>query len=248
MPNYHRCRPRPPKKLNRCLKTLVTLLHHHLAFSMDKKRMIGQKTRDDREEFYKSIFYTLSAEGFHLDDVKNLRLKHVQFLLDKWVDDKLSPFTVHKYLSFLRTFCVWIDKKGMIELLDLSRVPKKPTRAVGSLIEYNDWSIAEDFILNMSNILKADQRVGCQLLLMYSFGLSVTEALLFKLYEADGGQWLGVDTGKKGGKLRVVQIEYPVQRELLIYIKSFLLPSQKSKTIIPAATVAKAGKTIFTMY
>lgn len=217
-------RPKPTGKLIPCLISLNKILATHNKFRSDMKKIASNKTQRDRRNFYEKFFRDLHLDGYELPSVHGVGTRHVEHMIKKWVDEDKSNSSFANYLSMLKTFCTWINKNGMLNKVDLSLIPEhKLTRPVKAT-KNKDWSTDEDFWGRIQAVLKHDIYVGCQLLLMYAFGLRSAEARCLKVHRADGDKFLHVHWGTKGGKKRSVPNEYPVQRDVLDFAKS-LVPS-----------------------
>lgn len=245
MLNRHRCRPKAKGKLVPCLISLNTLLSIHNSFSADKTKYISKTTLIERSRFYERIFRDLHNGGYSIDNVKKLKIRHIQYLVKTWVGKDLSASSFNNNLSFLRTFCEWIGKKGMINLVDLSAVPPEKLKRTGKATKDKDWSKDDDFWLVMGKVKKSDIHVYCQLLLMTAFGLRRKEAAYFKPYAADLHVFINIDSGTKGGKARGFQFNDPFQREVLDFAKSLVPGSSKSYSTTPRGYTRKKWKNHF---
>ena len=78
---------------------------------------VALKTMEDRAYFLHSMFrtlwYELSPTTLRVMP-RNFALRHVEALAPYWVDQQLEPGTIRLYLSYVRTFCDWIGKRGMV--------------------------------------------------------------------------------------------------------------------------------------
>ena len=90
------------------------LLKLHNAKHSTKDKGVSLKTMADRRRFYFSFFTELRRETRFKVDPRQLRGRHVEVMVGRWVQRGLSTATIHNYLSFLRTFAEWLGKAGMV--------------------------------------------------------------------------------------------------------------------------------------
>jgi integrase len=197
---------------------------------------VSFKTRDDRAYFlfsmFKTLWYVLTPRMTVMP--RNFALNHVQPLVDHWVDEQnLAPSTVRLYLSYVRTFCEWIGKRGMVHeperfVADASRVKR-----VYAAKDDRSWEahgvIAADKIAEMEAICPY---AGCQAGLADAYALRPKEAFMLRPHLAERDGYLMVSTeedtdryvacaqlevkrGTKGGRVRWVPIDTPKKRAAL---------------------------------
>jgi hypothetical protein len=95
---------------------LQRLIREHNHLHATKRKGVSFKTMADRANFLFHFFGEL-----HYNDQKCFKLcpeslnnTHVKFMVERWVKQGAPASTLQLRLSFLRTFCGWIHKDGMI--------------------------------------------------------------------------------------------------------------------------------------
>ncbi|HEX5685703.1 MAG TPA: phage integrase N-terminal domain-containing protein [Ideonella sp.] len=231
---------------------LAALLKLHNGKHSTKDKGVSFKTMADRQRFYFGFFAELRRETRFKIDPRQLRGKHVEAMVERWVERGLSTATIHNYLSFLRTFAEWLGKCGMV---------REPAFYVGSESPHahrhqiatvdQSWSThGVDIEATIQKVAQVDSWVGLQLELCHRFGLRPKEARHFRPHEAERtrAQALPADAeahpecdtfvrllqGTKGGRLRDVPVTTDEQRELLARLK---------RLVPPGGYVGRANKT-----
>ena len=94
------------------LEALFTL-HNHLHSA--KPKGVADKTQVERERMLSHFFEELQQHTpYRQVDPRQLGNRHVQAVVQRWVQRGLSTATIHCYLSMLRTFGGWIGKPGLV--------------------------------------------------------------------------------------------------------------------------------------
>ncbi|HTR24389.1 MAG TPA: hypothetical protein VMI10_10420 [Terriglobales bacterium] len=198
---------------------------------------VAFKTMEDRAYFLHSMFRTLWNE---LSPTKlrvmprNFALRHVEALVPYWVDQQLEPGTIRLYLSYVRTFCDWIRKRGMVH--EPERYVDDPARVkrVYAAKEDRGWRshgvAAQEKIAEMEAICPY---AGCQAEMSVAYALRPKEAMMIRPHEAERNGRIAVTTvedpkryaelraqlevkrGTKGGRMRLVPIDTPEKRAVL---------------------------------
>ena len=205
------------------LKSLHVVLKEHNGSVSNKTKRASDSTIRKREIYLSKMFTVLGTEGFELEDVKNLKRKHVDVLCSKWERDGLAPATIQLYLSILRVFCGWIGKGGMVQAS--AKMVSTPDRARRSPAAQTDKSwetsgvTAEELIQRMREI---NPRMAVIMKLARVFGLRLQEAYMIKPHQADKDKYLMVNWGTKGGKRRrSVPINSQNQKDAIEEAKQF---------------------------
>ena len=80
-----------------------------------KNKGVSFKTMHDRQRMVVSFFRELRHETPYRNlDPRQLANRHIEAMVARWLERRLSTATIHNYLSFLRTFAGWIGKAGMV--------------------------------------------------------------------------------------------------------------------------------------
>ena len=189
------------------------------------------QTREDRARFYFRFFRELRSQGRFVDP-RQLGERHVRIVVGLWVEQHLTPATMQKYLSHLRTFATWIGKPGLV------RAPQAylPNEALfrRSYVAQVDkgWDAqgidADDLITRIQSF---DHYVGAQLCAMRAFGLRPKEVAMLRPADSvvsadvvpaivrafDLGNsvthYLLVERGTKGGRTRYIPINTPERQQ-----------------------------------
>lgn len=205
-------------------KSLVRVLAEHNHTSIRRLpnggralvRKVGDRTREERQRILFQCFRELRELGYRLEDVRNLRTKHIEALMKYWEAKGRSAATLQCNLSTLRALSIWIGKPSLIGPGE--NYVNNPACLKRSYATTRDktWSGNEvDFREIIKKIEKEDKHVAMQLRLEKAFGLRVKEALLFRPYLADQKTFIAVNYGTKNGRPRIVPVSTAEQRQLL---------------------------------
>lgn len=220
-----------------------------------KDKGVSFKTKDDRATFLFSVFKTLYRANPRFGvEPRNFADRHVKYLVACWVGRGLSPGTLQVYMSYLRAFCEWIHRPGMV--LPLERYPSDSALAKRTCVAHEDKSWIGHGIVpveKLAEIRAYDARVACCLRNCLADGMRVKEALMLRphLAERDGqlfvtsdsramkcGTYLELKRGTKGGRVRWVPIDTPEKRAALDEAKQ-LLKSETGHLGDPTKTLAQ---------
>lgn len=172
---------------------------------------LSVKTQKFRTQAICKSFEELRQNGYALQSPFALKQKHVRFLVDFWVKSKLSGGTIENKLTYLRALSEWIYKPGLVGTL-ADYVDREALNLVRTYVAQEDKSWEGhgiDAAAKIAEIAVTDANVAIQLKLQAAFGLRVEESFLLRPAEAvrDDGL-LSVTRGTKGGRNRVVPIEF----------------------------------------
>lgn len=220
---------------------LSALLKLHNAKHSTKDKGVSRKTMADRSRFYFSFFVELRRETRFKVEPRQLRGRHVEVMVERWVKRGLSTATIHNYLSFLRTFAEWLGKAGMVREPAFYVGPDSP-HAHRHQVATTDKSWTEkgiDIEALIERVAQTDMWVGLQLELCHRFGLRPKEARHFRPHDAERtrGQanpadaaahpecksFVRFEHGTKGGRARDVPVTTDAQSRLLARLR-FLVP------------------------
>lgn len=183
-----------------------------------KNKIVGLETQNRRYEILLLSFKQLRGMGFKFEAPRNLKRKHVDALVDAWVDCCMSPSTLANRLSVLRIFCGWIGKQNMVgPAEDVVRNPKSVRREQVAKFDKSWSSHGVDIDIMIATISAHDWRVGIQVKLIRAFGLRMREAVMFKPLKAVDlvMRTVTIRDGTKGGRERTLSIRKPEQMRVL---------------------------------
>ncbi|MFM0007364.1 integrase domain-containing protein [Paraburkholderia dipogonis] len=190
------------------LTTNVNRVHSRTRIS---SKPLSIKTQSFRTMAICRSFEELRQNGYALQSPYSLKQKHVQFLVDFWVKQKLTGGTIENKLTYLRALSEWMKKPTLVGTL-ADYVDREVHDLVRSYVAQEDRSWEGNGIdaeAKINEIAATDPHVAVQLKLQAAFGLRVEESCLLRPAEAvrDDGM-LNVTRGTKGGRQRVVPIEF----------------------------------------
>jgi integrase len=201
---------------------LQSFIDKYNSKRFDNGRVASHKTQNERAKFLFKLFNDLHALGYHVEP-KNFKEKHIKVICQKFEDDGIAAATIQTYLSFIRAFCSWIGKAGMMG--DISEYFSDVNRLKRSYQASYDksWDIPEiekERIIN--DLLRLYPYVGMQLLLQDAFGLRRKEAMMLRPFVSEKNGQLHVFEGTKGGKPRVITTESEYQKFVIELAKGLV--------------------------
>lgn len=183
-------------------------------------------TKSERFKTVRLVDKQLLELGYRGLELKGLKPKHIDALLQKWQSDGLSPGTVKNRMTHVRWLAEKIDKKGVV-----------PSSNAALGIERRSYVTNENKGKTLSEKqlnLITDQHVKMSLRLQVAFGLRREEAMKIQPEKADHSDHLMLDASWcKGGRDRTIPIFNEAQRELLKEAKALargrsLIPVQRT--------------------
>jgi site-specific recombinase XerC len=201
-------------------RELQDIIAQHNDRHAVKNKSVSYKTMRERSSFYVSFFTELRSNEERCYKITPSRIagRHIQFMVNRWVERELAPNTIHDYLSKLRVFAEWLGKDGLVR--DATFYVSNPALVNRTYSPENDksWSAhGVDCNALIAQITEADLFVGAQLAMCLAFGLRVNEAIMFQPFigvSADGSI-LTLVRGTKGGRKRDVPIDTEEKRHAL---------------------------------
>ena len=219
--------------------SLATVLKEHNRIKATDGTKASFETMEKRSSVLFRTFTDLRAMGYKLDDVKQLRGRHVEALTKHWADKRLAPSTLQNNLSTLRTFSCWIGKEGMVEGAETYYPHGEAARSSINTAD-KSWSAnGVSLEAKLAEIRMIDERVALQVELQARFGIRVKESVMLRPHLADKGAYLAVSIGTKGGRDRTVPIDSEKKRELLDRARAFA-DSPTASTSNPALSLKQA--------
>lgn len=170
-------------------------------------------TRNSRKKLLNLIADQLIAGGYKLTDPSGLKPKHIDYLVQRWMAERLSASTIKNRMSQLRWLATQIDKKNIIaKSNDSYLIPLRQNKPEGKAKTLDKQKLA---LIN-------DPHTRFSLRLQEQFGLRREECIKFMASYADRGDHIALKSSwTKGGRARVVPITRDSQRQLLNEIKVF---------------------------
>ncbi|ASW03829.1 phage integrase N-terminal domain-containing protein [Paraburkholderia aromaticivorans] len=206
-------------------------------------RRAADKTREARANILYQGFQDLRILGYRFDTITSFRQKHMQALVDKWLDERKAASTIQNRITTFRIFCNWIGKQGLIG--PTAQYVKDPKRAKRTLSAQTDksWSgNGVDVDDKLAEIRRADERAGLMLLAGRTWGLRRLEMVCIRPYATvvvggttkivafsdvkvsreelkaaivASGSGLPIKKGTKGGRYRVLPLDTPEKLDVL---------------------------------
>jgi site-specific recombinase XerC len=208
-----------------------------------KNKGVSFKTMHDRQRMVVSFFRELRHETPYRNlDPRQLANRHIEAMVARWLERRLSTATIHNYLSFLRTFAGWIGKSGMVREPEFYVGADSPHAHRSEVAtEDRSWSAMNvDIAAKIAEIARFDHWVGLQLELEAGFGLRGKEARHLKPHGAivtcdaasprdaaafpECRTFLHISAGSKGGRPRDIPIQTQAQQELLDRVMKLVPP------------------------
>jgi integrase len=228
----------------------VLKLHNYRHAAKDKN--VSGETSVDRSRFYYSFFAELNNKTKYFADPRQLAGRHVELMVERWLDRHLATATIHNYLSFLRTFSGWIGKPGMV-LPPGHYVGEDSIHAHRHQIATEDhsWSARGiDAEKKIAEVSAVDHWVGLQLEICFRFGARPKEARFLRPHSAlvqrdmasprdaiaypEAEEFVRFVCGTKGGRLRDVPLLNAEQRALI---------KRLQQAVTPGGYVGRPGRT-----
>lgn len=186
-------------------------MNQRLAFETKYDYMVG----------IKKMAEDLHVGGYPLSNIKDIKPKHVEYLIQEWKKTSLSNATIKNRLSQVRFLAEQIKKPNLISKSnnDLNIAKRTYIAKESKAIHSFDSSKFENPFICYS------------VQLQQQFGLRREESIKFIASYADKGDYIQLkDSWTKGGIARAVPITTDEQRALLNEIKSVI---GRGKSLIP---------------
>lgn len=204
---------------------LFAILNMLLAANAHKRvngRQASERTAEAAGEVLHTIFRLLVELGYRLEDPRNISEKHIRVLCVEWYRLNLAPKTMQGYLSSLRIFCGWIGKKGLVKdiYFYLPDVPRENLQVNNVAKRSKSWAeFGIDVGAKVAEAMALDWRFGLMIMAQVAFGLRLIEVLQMNPWKCDKGDKFSAYK-TKGGRPRDIDIDTPVQRAVMDFIKS----------------------------
>lgn len=187
-------------------------------------------TQAGREHLLAAIANQLEEMGFRHMGAQSLKPKHIEKLVQRWLQEKRSMGTIKNRMSALRWWAQKIGKENVVARGNSSY-------AIADRVYVTNVSKAKE--LDTEKLGRVhDQSIRISLRLQAAFGLRCEESIKIIPSWADRGDWLVLkDSWTKGGRSREVPIRTEEQRQLLAEAKAL----SKGKSLVgPGYTTYRA--------
>ncbi|MCA7888661.1 integrase domain-containing protein [Burkholderia contaminans] len=221
---------------------LLVLFDQHVAeihsTTRISKRALSIKTQEYRATAICKAFVELREGGFALQTPWSLKTKHVEYLVDRWVQDQQSGGTIENKLTYLRALAQWLGKANLVGTLG-DYVDRREAGLERSYVAMEDKSWAAngvDAVAKIEEIARTCPYTAVQLKLQAAFGLRVEESFMLRPTEAvRDPHMLAVTRGTKGGRPR----EVPIERKIAILEEAARLSNGVTGSTIPTGRTLK---------
>ena len=181
-------------------------------------------TRAEREKVLDMSMKQL-VERFKINDVHQLKSKHINYLVEQWKNEGKTEGTLKNRMSNLRWLAKKINKQNIVE-----RDNKSYGIADRQYVN-NDKNIAKNLDENKVNQI-SDPYTKLSLELQEKFGLRREEAIKFQIDYAYRVDHIALkSTWCKGGRPREIPIRTDEQRAVLEQVRRFCIEN-KCKSLI----------------
>jgi len=194
----------------------------HSIIQLTKHNKDGSfKTQANRKERLLLIADQLAEGGYKIFHIKQLKYKHVKFLVNRWLQEQKDPGTMKNRMTDLR----WVMKKfGKTDVIPTANAALNIPNRRYVTNEDKSISISEG---DLSRI--TDQNLKMSLILQREFGLRREESIKIRINQAVVGDELRLKgSWCKNGRPRTIKIEYPEQWQAIEQVKAFVGASQRA--------------------
>ena len=210
----------------------MSTLKYQLQGLMKRNPDGGYSVKAERHKILSQVANQLKEGGYKLPSQNSLKPKHVEYLVERWKSEKLSPSTIKNRMAHVRW---WAEKIGKSSMLPKSN--SGSNHAIKLDIEKRSYvpteSKAKD--LDLEKLAKVDNsNVKLSLKLQKEFGLRREEAIKFRpSYAVRGDKLVLKASWCKGGRARELPIRTESQREVLREVQQAagsgsLIPNDKT--------------------
>ncbi|MFM0632172.1 integrase domain-containing protein [Paraburkholderia xenovorans] len=189
-------------------------------------RQASHRTKELNARVLFAIFKTLHHKLNRPIHPRNLAEAHIKLLAQYWYTENKAPATMRNELSVLRKFSRWIGKPNLAKPLQYYLPDASPERVKPKAVAdaTRSWSGNRiDVEVKLREAFEIDDRFGMIIAMQLAFGLRKKEACSFQPWVSDqrdlGRAAIIVCDGSKGGRQRIIPIEFPFQIVVLDYVK-----------------------------
>ena len=228
-------------------RELNTLFGSNLDKSFGRPHLMGApidlKVQAAQATNLIAILCELRKAKFEITSVYKIKEKHVEFLIQKWVDEDQKRQVIERKIACIRLLGFWTRRPNVIKKLHqypiLDRLFGEPDfEEEDSLWQASGFSV--DGVIEEA--LLEDVFIGTQLKLMIILGLDIADALLVRplepLIHEGNFFYVTLENGKKSGRRYKVQsFNFDFESKVLDDAKAFV--NGKSNTLIPSEYTLK---------
>lgn len=202
-------------------------LNYSLKCLINRNRDGSFGTRSEREKVLDMAMSQLVKAGFNqLYDVREIKSKHIDKLVEIWKSQNLSSGTMKNRMSYLRWLAEKIGKQNIVKRSNSSYNIDERKYVVNHTNKAKKLSTSDLDVLE-SKFLKYSLR------LQQEFGLRREESMKFQVSFADRESEIVLKASwTKGGRARTIPVRTESQRELLNEIHAFCRLNH-TKSLIP---------------
>lgn len=206
-------------------KSALRKAYYSASQAIDKANLSFQ-SENDYKQILKHGLTQLNEYGFKLHSITQLKQKHLDFLVKKWIENKLSIGTIKNRLSAFRRVA---EASGREQVVKSNKEYGLDSRSYIPTVSKGIYDI------NLNKI--EDPYIRASLELQKEFGLRREESIKFKPHQADKGLAIELQASwTKGGIQRLILITSKSQRECLDKVKNLV---GKEMSLIPKETTYK---------
>lgn len=179
-------------------------------------------TQTNRRRGLTAMAKELADFGYRLPSAASLKPKHVDALVERWLDEDKSEASIRNRLTWLRWWAEKINKPNVVHR------------------DNGHYGVADRGDVQRNRAKTFDHRkfqnlecpyIKASVLLQVAFGLRREEAMKFQPHKAMRGDHIALQASwTKGGRARNIPITASYQREVLYRICTFL---KKRGSLIP---------------
>ncbi|WP_433868135.1 phage integrase N-terminal domain-containing protein [Ralstonia wenshanensis] len=212
------------------------------------ERRASDRTQEARSKILFQGFKELKLLGYRFETIHSFRQKHMQVLVNKWVDEGKCATTIQNRLTTFRIFSSWIGKKDLIgSTTDFVKDPDAARRSLATLASKSGSGNGVNIDEKLAQIRAEDERAGLMLLAGRTWGLRRLEMVCIRPHatiEASGvtnilaftdinvtrdelqaaiatsGTGLPIKKGTNSGRYRVIPLDTPEKLALLEALQS----------------------------
>ncbi|SOE87402.1 Integrase [Burkholderia sp. YR290] len=198
------------------------------------KRVNGKVAANRTQELNaRVIFHSFNTWheklGMRIMKPQNLAEKHITALVRFWYQEDKAASTMRNDLSMLRKFCGWLGKPNLVKPLEyyLPGVDRESLKVSTVAKKTKSWSAnGVDVEVKLKEAFELDHTMGMLLSMQLAFGLRKKEALCVRPWVSDQRELghaafiLYTRDGTKGGRQRLIPIEFEFQVRVLDYVKA----------------------------
>lgn len=181
----------------------------------------GFQTQASRKDRLFNIANQLVNDGYKIRHIKQLKFKHVKYLVDRWLQEGLSAGTIKNRMTDIRWVLGKFNKEASIPATNAAfNIPNR------RYVTNEDKSIA---ITEGDLSRVTDQSIKMSLILQREFGLRREESIKIRINQAVVGDELRLKgSWCKNGRPRTIKIQHPEQWHAIQLVKDYVGNSQRA--------------------